>query len=232
MIARRFAERTSFATKNFTGAARRDLFRVMNPANYEVRRATVEDLQALRELWQAAGFNSLDLERRTAEFQVVAVGAQVCAGIGFRVAGLNAQVHSEVFADPANADLHRDLLWTRLQNLARNHGLVRLWTQERAPFWTAQKFAIVSGEVMAKLPAAFTAPGTWLALQLKDETAATNVDREFELFKQVSAAEREETLRKARVLKLVAVIISVAIFGMVALGAFLYFKHSGSLPRK
>ncbi len=204
----------------------------MNPANYEVRRATVEDLPALRGLWQAAGLNAMDLERRIAEFQVVASGDAVLAGMGLQIAGQHARIHSEVFTDPANADLHRDLLWTRLQNLARNHGLVRMWTQERAPFWTSQKFSTAAGEVMGKLPAAFSTQGTWLTLQLKDEATTTNVDREFELFKQASAAEREETMRKARVLKLIAVLISVAVLGMVALGAFLYFARSGSLPRK
>ena len=221
-----------FATKNFTDVAGRDLFRGMNPANYEVRRATVEDLPTLRGLWQAAGFNPMDLERRIAEFQVVAVGAEVLAGIGFQIAALHARIHSEVFVDPTNADLHRDLLWTRLQNLARNHGLVRLWTQERAPYWTSQKFAMAGSDAMGKLPALFAAQGTWLTLQLKDEAAAPNVDREFEMFKQASAAEREVTMRKARVLKLIAVLISVAVLGLVAFGAFVYFQHSGSLPRK
>lgn len=232
MIARRFAERTSFPIKNFTDATRRDLFRVMNPANYEVRRATVEDLPALRELWQVAGFNPVDLEKRLAEFQVVASGARVLAALGLQIAGLHARIHSEVFAEPASSDLHRDLLWTRLQNVARNHGLVRLWTQEGAPFWASQKFAGASADAMGKLPAAFPAGGAWLTLQLKEESAAPNVDREFELFKQSSAAEREGMLRKARALKLVAILISIVVLGLVVVGAIIYFKHSGSMPRK
>ena len=206
---------------------------VMTPPNYEVRRATVEDLPALRALWQAADLPAADLEKRVAEFQVVASGAQLVAALGLQTAGLHARIHSEVFTDPVSADLHRDLLWTRLQNLARNHGLVRLWTQDAAPFWTALQFIPASGEVMPRLPAAFAAAGAWLTLQLKDEAAAgTNVDREFELFKQASAAERAETLRRARVLKLVAVLISIAVLGFVVFGAILYFKHAGSLPHK
>jgi len=42
----------------------------MNQPVFHVRRATVDDLEALRALWETMHFPALELERRLTEFQV------------------------------------------------------------------------------------------------------------------------------------------------------------------
>src|SRR4051812_20099882 len=113
----------------------------MQPSNYEVRRATVDDLPELFSLWKSMHLSEPDLERRLTEFQVVktADGALVGA-LGIAIAGRHGKLHGEAFNDFSVADHLRQLLWTRLQSISQNHGLVRLWTQETAPFWKQNGF--------------------------------------------------------------------------------------------
>ena len=42
----------------------------MTPPNHRVRRATLDDLPALKPLWESMRFSVEDLEKRLTEFQV------------------------------------------------------------------------------------------------------------------------------------------------------------------
>ena len=156
----------------------------MNPSDYRVRRATLDDIGALKALWQTMRFSAGDLEKRLTEFQVVeGPENKVVGALGFQMAERQGQIHSETFADFAIADAMRPLLWTRVRSLATNHGIFRLWTRECAPFWTQTGFQPANDKTIQRLPAAWNdSSATWLTLPLKDEDAIASLEKEFAMF--------------------------------------------------
>jgi N-acetylglutamate synthase-like GNAT family acetyltransferase len=207
----------------------------MNPSEYQVRRATLDDIAELKALWQTMRFSDGDLEKRLTEFQVVAgPDNKVVGALGFRMAERQGQVHSESFADFAVADAMRPLLWTRVQSLATNHGIFRLWTQERAPFWTQNGFQPANEQVLQRLPAAWKAPNaSWLTLQLKDEEAIASLEKEFAMFVESEKQRSAQALDQARTLKslvtIIALLIAAGIF-VAAIYVFVKNKSGGALP--
>src|SRR5574341_960854 len=159
--------------------------------NVQVRRATIEDLPKLIELWRQERLTPADLEKRFKEFQVAAApDGEVLGAVGLQVAGKEGFLHSEVFSRFDLAETLRDQLWQRVQVIARNFGLVRVWTQFATPFWR-QTLRPATPEELAKLPAAFAALAQpWLVAQLREESTLPGIDQEFALFRE---AERERT---------------------------------------
>ena len=183
----------------------------MNEPQYNLRRATVDDLPGLKILWERARLQVLDLEKRLTDFQLVVSDAgDLIGAIGLHIEGKQGQVHSEAFAQPDQDAKFREQIWERIQVLARNHGLVRLWTREGAPFWQQQAgFAAASAELAGKLPASFgDAAGRWLMLQLREENLSVlSIEREFELFQVSQKQETEKLMQLGRTLKLITVVV-------------------------
>jgi hypothetical protein len=95
----------------------------MNPSDFRVRRATLDDIGALRALWESMRYPTGDLERRLTEFQVVeGPGGEVVGALGFQIIERQARIHSEAFTDFAIADSMRPVFLKRIQSLAMNHG--------------------------------------------------------------------------------------------------------------
>jgi len=70
----------------------------MDIASFKIRRATVDDLPQLIELWQIENLPWQELERRLTEFQVADDGTgQVVGALGIQIAVRQANIHSEVF---------------------------------------------------------------------------------------------------------------------------------------
>jgi len=206
----------------------------MNPSDYQVRRATLDDIGALKALWQTMHFAEGELERRLTEFQVVeGPDHKVVGALGFQMAERQGRIHSETFADFAIADSIRPLFWTRLQSLAANHGIFRLWTQERAPFWTQTGFQSPNDKVLAKLPSVWNdASSSWLTFQLKDEEAIASLEKEFAMFMESEKQRSAQALGQAKTLKTIVTILTfllaVAVF---AAAAYIYFlRRSGASP--
>lgn len=202
----------------------------MNSANFRVRRATLDDLDALRPMWEAMRFQTPDLERRLTEFQVAEdAEGKVVGGIAFQIFERHANVHSETFSDFALAESIRPLLWERIQALARNHGIARLWSCEHAPFWKQTGFAPANTDALKKFPEAWEKEsGDWWTLSLKDEDSIASVEKELEMF---MAAEKQRTARAlnhAKNLKHLATAVAIlfAIFVAVAL-FYIVKKNSG-----
>jgi len=179
----------------------------MNEPQYHLRRATVDDLPGLKVLWERARLQVLDLEKRLTDFQLVVSDAgDLIGAVGLHIEGKQGQVHSEAFAQPEQEAQFRDQVWERIQVVARNHGLVRLWTREAAPFWRQQAgFAEASAGLVEKLPASFgDAPGHWLMLQFREENLSVlSLEREFELFQASQKQETEKLMQMGRKLKFI-----------------------------
>jgi len=198
----------------------------------------LEDLDQLRLLWAVEQLPELRLEKTFTDFQVVeSAGGRVVAALALQVDGKHGRLHSEAFEDFGQTGLLRPLLWERIQNVARNRGLVRLWTQESAPFWREQGMESPAFEVLEKLPPAFdTGKPGWLTLKLKDEVLSTlSPEQEFALFQQAAREDTERLKQQARMMKMVATVVAVLFFLVVVVGGFLFLKYQeakreGRLP--
>jgi N-acetylglutamate synthase-like GNAT family acetyltransferase len=206
----------------------------MNPSDYRVRRATLDDIGALKSLWESMRYPAEDLERRLTEFQVIeGLGEKILGAIGFQITERQACIHSEAFTDFSIADSVRPVFLKRIQSLAMNHGVLRLWTREQAPFWTHYGFQPANASALEKLPSSWDrkAPD-WLTLQMKDEEAIASVDKEFAMFVASEKARTAEAFAQAKKLKLIAtVIVCIIALGAVAAAAYIYFarRSSGSM---
>ncbi|MGB0582835.1 MAG: hypothetical protein ACPGVU_24390, partial [Limisphaerales bacterium] len=100
----------------------------MDEPVFLARRATLEDLPALRELWQQEQFDANTLEKRITDFQVAydAEGT-IFAAIGMHREGEQGVVHSESFKDFGLADQLRGLIWERFKTIAKNFAMARVW---------------------------------------------------------------------------------------------------------
>lgn len=208
----------------------------MNPPAHQVRRATLDDLQSLIALWRVAGLPALELERRFTEFQVVARNdGPLIGAIGLHVKGHHGLMHSEAFFHPETEDEFRPHLWERLQSVARNHGLTRLWTEEDAVFWHQAGFEPPGKEQLDKLPKEFGDARSphWHTLQLRDEAAlARSLEQEFELFRLAQQEQSEKLQRPVRALKIAAFILMFAFFVVVLAGIYyLFLQNRLSLRR-
>src|SRR5690349_1878975 len=97
------------------------------PAEYQLRRATLEDLPGLKKLWELNNLPVQELEKRFTEFQLaIDAWEQIAGAIGLKVVKNHGLIHSEAFTEMDKAEQIRPLLWERIMTVAKNHGLVRL----------------------------------------------------------------------------------------------------------
>jgi len=193
-------------------------FSGVSSSNYRVRRATLDDIRQLTALWQSMQFPIEDLAKRITEFQVAeGAGGEVLGAVGLQIAERQGLVHSEAFSDFALADHLRPPLWDRLNALATNHGLLRIWTREQAPFWNHCGLAKADAEALQKLPALWRGPSSgWLTLKLKDDVETVmSLDREFAMFMQSEKQRTDRIFQRARTLKtgmtLIAFVLLIAV---------------------
>lgn len=207
----------------------------MNPQTLRIRRATVDDSAALQVIWASMRLPAEELEKRLTEFQVVEnSGGEVVGAIGVQFSGQHALLHSEGYSDFGIADASRQLFWERIQTLAAHHGVFRIWTQERSPFWKNFGFQPPAAEVLARLPAGWKNEfdGGWLTLQLKNEEAITAaLEKQFAPF---MAGEKSETQRISEKAKTINLVITIAGFtvGILCIGIAIYlFVHRNPFQR-
>jgi N-acetylglutamate synthase-like GNAT family acetyltransferase len=194
---------------------------------FQARRATIEDLPRLKELWTLMQLDGVNLEHELTDCQVVAAPeGNVVGCLTFTMAQRQGWLHSEAFEDYGLAEAARPALWERLQTLAQNHGLVRLWTREQSPFWTHNLFRPATATELAKL-----APGWdrnargWLTVPLKDEDAIAVAEKELALFAEFGKRQTEQALGPVRVLKRI-LLAGIIILALLFFGAMLWLLIS------
>lgn len=165
-------------------------------------------------------FPANELERRLTEFQVVEdPDGTLIGALAIEMKNRHGRLHSECFHDFALADPLREYLWARMQSVAANHGLVRLWTSESAPFWKTNGFQPATADILKKLPEAWTGIDCqWLTLRLRDEEALqASLSTDFTRLQEAERKRTELLLERARVAKKIgtAVAIIIAIAGIL-----------------
>lgn len=196
--------------------------RAVSSPGYQVRRATLEDLPALRELWKKANLSLPDLEKRFTEVQIAETPeGQMAGALGIKIERLHGQLHSEAILEKENTPLY-EAFWQRLQILSRNYGLFRLWTESAAPFWQTIGFKTPDEKTFEKKPAGVTAEREkLLTLALKEESAeGMSVEQQFEIFTQSQKAETERLMQQAQVFKKVAYVFLFLVCGAFVVAAF------------
>jgi hypothetical protein len=204
----------------------------MTLPDHQVRRANLEDLDSLRTQWMAAHLPAHELEKRLTEFQVIQdPQGNVIASLGFTMHQRYGLIHSESYVNFADAERLRPLFWTRINSLVLNHGLNRLWTPERSPFWAQNGFQPASERLLQKLPSAWAAAdATWLTLQIKDEEAVQSMEKEMSAW---MAAEKQNTaarIERAKTFKNAVIAIAILVTIAVLFAAFFLWANRQKLP--
>jgi N-acetylglutamate synthase-like GNAT family acetyltransferase len=187
------------------------------------RRATVDDLPALRSLWTAAHWPADELENRLTEFQVVEAGGVFAGALGLQILRQHVRLHSEDYADFSVADAARELFWERIQKLAANHGVFRVWTQETSPFWTRWGFQPANAETLERLPDEWkNLEGRWLTLELKNEDAINAaLGNQFAGFMDAEKKQTAQVAARARQIRIFFTVIFFAI-GIIGIAIAIY----------
>jgi len=201
----------------------------MTATDYKVRRAIVDDVPQLVELLKATCLPAETLEKRFTEFQVVETGEGVLIGaIGLQIIGKHGELHSETYQDFSLADSLRPLLWGRLQHVAQNHGLVRLWTRETAPFWKQNGFETPDEAALEKFPEPLGEPDSkWLTLKLKEELETIlSLEKEFAMFMEAEKNRTQQMFDHARTLKLVSYGLAAVLLLFVIISSILLLRQT------
>ena len=205
----------------------------MSPPHLRIRRATTDDFQSLRSLWNSMRLPADELERRLTEFQVIeSADGQIAGAIGLQIVRQHARLHSEAYTDFSLADEARKLFWERIQLIASHHGVFRLWTQEDSPFWRCCGFRIVITESLAQLPEEWKRlEGKWFTLQLKNEEALATLEKELTSFRELEKQRVAQTQDKARLLTTIITVIGFVIgFALIGFALYLLLRRSPLFP--
>ncbi len=182
-----------------------------------IRRATVDDLPALRSLWTTARLPADELEGRLTEFQVVESNGAFAGALGVQIRRQHALLHSEDYVDFSVADAARELFWERIQKLAANLGVFRVWTQEASPFWTHWGFQPADAEILGRLPEEWkNRAGQWFTLELKNEDAINHALKN--QFTGFMDAEKKQTAALAARGRKITNFFTVIFFILAAIG--------------
>lgn len=207
-------------------------FAGVSGSKYRVRRATLDDLGQLTGLWESMHYPTEGLARRVTEFQVAeSEDGKLVGTVGLQIAERQGLVHSEAFNDFALAEHLRPLLWDRLHAVATNHGLLRIWTREQAPFWNHCGLGKADEEALQKLPLLWRGPSTgWLTLKLKDDLETViSLDKEFALFMQSEKQRTSRVFEHARTIKATLTVLALLLLVAVVVWAARLFMRNPQL---
>jgi hypothetical protein len=207
----------------------------MNLTGLRTRRAIVDDLQMLKSLWDSMRLPADDLEKRLTEFQVVEnAEGKILGAVGIKISKQHALLHSEGYSDFSVADAARNLFWERIQKLASNLGVFRLWTQERSPFWKSFGFQPPSAEILARLPEEWKNEfdGGWLTFQLKNEDVINAAfEKEFTTFSVSEKKQIAQINAQARTIKTIVTVIAFGIAILCFAALIWLFIHRNPFAR-
>jgi len=202
----------------------------VDPSSLNARRANLEDLPALEDLWRQASLPWDQLGGFLEEF-IVATDDEdhVVGAVGLLIEGEDALLHSEAIHPEVDADPVRVALWRRMQIVARNQGVTSVWTQEDAPYWQASGFdPAPAGRVESSRASFMDRTATWRLFPLVDPDRVRDVLEEQFAILEASRLQSAETLQKRiRTIRLLAIVIAL---GFAAITLAIFFKIASAKP--
>lgn len=201
---------------------------MVNPNALIIRRATVDDLPTLKSIWISMQMDAEALEPHLTDFQVVERDGEVVGAIGFQILRTAGCLYGEGYSDFSVADTARELFWDRLQKLAASHGVFRLWTQEKSPFWQHWGFSTADEESLARLPGEWKASEEkWFTLELKNEAVITAaLNKQFASYSASEKKSADEIASRAKTITLaLTILLLMAFFGCIGFGIWWFMNH-------
>ena len=202
-----------------------------------IRRATLDDLPRLIELWELEKLPVVEYERRFKDFQVAESDTgEILGALGLQIVGSEARIHSEAFAQFELADELRRRFWERLVVMGENQGWVRVWTELSSQPWREAGLDPASSEQLARLPEAFGQAGrsVWLVKQLRTERAKglPSIEAELQLLRLAHQSENERLIRRARMLRTVGLLLLAPVTSWLGWWGYRLFQKRDKLRRR
>ncbi|MBM3844974.1 MAG: hypothetical protein FJ405_01640 [Verrucomicrobia bacterium] len=201
----------------------------MNVPLRTIRRATLDDLPRLSELWTLERLPVQEFEPRFKEFQVAeSDSGELLGALGVQAAGVEVRLHHEAFSSFEHADELRARFWERIQVMGQNQGWVRAWTDLSTQGWRNLGFDPATPEQLTRVPEAFGHPlhGVWHVIQLRSERAKPpSIDAELQLLRMQSQAETQKLRRRARFFQVLAAILVTSLVTWSAVNLYRYKQH-------
>lgn len=197
-------------------------------SQYRFRRANIDDVERLRDLWLRHGYDSEGLESRITEFQVALDESDtIVASIGIRNQQRQALFHHECWGAEMTHQVRRDLAAHAIQ-VAERFQVWRIWTTMEDVLWSEMGFDPVKPDALEDLPQGFGDwRSGWKAYKLRSDIASDeNLARQFELLKIQNQEDNHKIKQTARVVGVVGYIIIFGIVCAIISGVVLYFRHS------
>lgn len=208
----------------------------MTEPQFHARRATLDDLPALRPLWEAERLDAAALEKRLKEFQVACdAEGRIVGAVALQLVQQQALLHSEAYADFSVADTLRHLLWERIRTVGRNHSLARVWTRETSQVWRTIGFDPPDAEQLAHFPAAFGAAdaGPLYTIKVRDDPFADMTPAQEEaLLKQHLREGSDRMRRQARFLRLFAIAAGIIMAVILGIAGRYLWRYRGRQQRR
>jgi len=200
----------------------------------QARRATIDDLPGLRGLWSAHQLPVETLEKRVTEFQLALSGAEILGAVALHVDNHHGKIHSLAISANEHEAQVRKLLWERIQNVAKNTGLVRLWQHAGAPLTADNGFHSAEPTQISQAPAALGLAGNqWLTLKLREDAAAAaiSLDKEFAFFAETERLSTERIIEQGKKFRLVAYSFAAVVMAATFLLFFFAFRKQPKLKQ-
>ena len=197
-------------------------------SQYRFRRANVDDVERLHELWERHDFDTIPLEQRLIEFQVaVDEYDEIHAAIGIRLNQRQALFHHECWSAEMTPQLRRELAAHALV-VAERMQAWRIWILQDDVHWAEMGFDSVPPDHRENLPQGFGDwKADWKALKLKPDIASDeNLARQFELLRIQSSESNEKLEKTGKLMKVLSYFLVAAIGVSVLIAALLYFQKT------
>ena len=112
-----------------------------------------------------------------------------------------------------------------------NHGIVRLWIRDPAPFWKQHGFIAADAETLKRLPASWAQQTSgWFTLKLKDEESILSLEKELALFMESEKQRTARAFQQARMLRTFATLLAVVFAIFVVIAVVFILRKNASLP--
>lgn len=195
----------------------------MESLQVELRRATIEDIDALARLWRACDLDVSGLERRLTEFHVALDDEQRLLGaIGLRLQGGEGCLHTEAYHDVEGMNVAREALLERVGKMADALGLHRMWTTLDLPALGERAFEEPDEESMEAFPREF---GDWrqnwrIALLRDPSAAPANLEKQLAMLTIQNRESSQQIVRSAKIVKGLMngalILLAIAMVAMLA----------------
>lgn len=185
-----------------------------NPVNaipFHARRATLDDLPALRGLWQTAMLPAEDFERHLREFRLIeGWDGRLIGAVGFQILGTEARIYGEAFTHSQTEELVKSNLLNHLKWLAQCEGVHRIWIRGKSAFGEECGFQFANVHLVKKLPADFGNIADWQVVNLMNEETERRIDQQVSDFRATMEEEQSRLFRITKRARLLTFFIFIA----------------------